>query len=444
MADDTIFAPATAPGRSGIAVIRMSGAQAADALAHLTGMTNPASRHAARCRYIDPSDGSALDDGLALWFPGPASFTGEDVVEFHLHGGRATVRAVCDVLMGMSGIRLAEPGEFTRRAFENGKLDLTEVEGLADLIAAETEAQRKQALRQLDGALGSLVEEWRQILLRTLALIEADIDFPEEGLPDHLETEINHNILGLKAKICTYLDDNRRGERVRDGVFIAILGAPNVGKSSLMNALVRRDVAIVDETAGTTRDVLEVNLDLAGFAVTIADTAGIRETEDKIEHEGVRRALKRAEDADLRLVVFDASSLERDPSSRKLLENSSLAVLNKMDLVSDGALPHVLDGMRAISVSAKNDANVDNLVEAITQCVADLMNDRGGAPVTRERHRGALIDCSEALSRAETASGSELVAEDVRLAARALGRITGRIDVEDVLDVIFREFCIGK
>jgi tRNA modification GTPase len=444
MATDTIFAPATAPGKAGIAVIRVSGPCAAKALRQLTGITNPAPRHMRRARLVDSDDGSGLDDGLAVWFPAPASFTGEDVVEFHLHGGRATVRAVCEALSRVTECRMAEPGEFTRRAFHNGKLDLTEIEGLADLIAAETEAQRKQALRQLGGALGTMLEDWRQTLLRALALIEAEIDFPEEGLPDHLQTEINHNILGLREKIGAYLDDSRRGELVRDGVFIAILGAPNVGKSSLLNALVRRDVAIVTETAGTTRDVLEVDLDLGGFAVTIADTAGLRETDSQIEQEGVRRALERADEADLRLVVFDVSQREHDPGSLALLDSNSLAILNKIDLVKNSQFKDNIGQFPALSVSAKQEINVGKLVDSITKHVADLIDDRGGAPLTRERHREALADCHDALLRAETAGAAELVAEDVRLAARFLGRITGRVDVEDVLDVIFREFCIGK
>ena len=444
MTDDTIFAPATAPGKAGIAVIRVSGGQAALALRQLTGLADPQPRRAGRCRLVDPATGAGLDDGLAIWFPAPASFTGEDVVELHLHGGRATVRAVCEVLSRMPECRMAEPGEFTRRAFHNGKLDLTEVEGLADLIAAETEAQRKQALRQLDGALGALLEGWRQDLLRTLALIEAEIDFPEEGLPDHLEPEIRHNISTLYQNITQYLDDKRRGERVREGVFIAILGAPNVGKSSLLNALVRRDVAIVTETAGTTRDVLEVNLDLGGYAVTIADTAGLRETDDQIEREGVRRALQRADHADLRLVVFDATDREHDPASAALLEDGSLAVLNKIDLLENREFFDPIAEFPVIPVSALGEINMSVLIDAMTQRVADLMDDQGGAPLTRARHRQALTDCQGALLRAQQAGGPELVAEDVRLAARALGRITGRVDVEEVLDVIFREFCIGK
>ncbi|MBT5050308.1 MAG: tRNA uridine-5-carboxymethylaminomethyl(34) synthesis GTPase MnmE, partial [Rhodospirillaceae bacterium] len=286
MTNDTIFAPATAAGRAGIAVIRISGPAAGQALRDLAGLASPAPRHATRCRLVDPGSGDTLDDGLALWFPAPASFTGEDVVELHVHGGRATVGVVCAALADRKEYRIAEPGEFTRRAFDNGKLDLTEVEGLADLVAAETEAQRKQALRQLDGALGRHCEGWRDQLLRTLALIEADIDFPEEGLPEDLATAIKHNIWELEDNLSQYLDDNRRGERIRDGVFIAILGAPNVGKSSLLNALAQRDAVIVSHTPGTTRDVVEVHLDLSGYAVTLADTAGLREAADHIEQEG--------------------------------------------------------------------------------------------------------------------------------------------------------------
>lgn len=440
----TIFALASAPGRAAIAVMRLSGAATAGCLEALTGRPLPAPRTATLCRLCDPVTGIELDEGLVLWFPAPASYTGEDVVELHLHGGRATVRAVCDALSRLAETRLAEPGEFTRRAFDNGKLDLTEIEGLADLIAAETDAQRKQAVRQLGGALGTMVEGWRQGLLRTLALIEAEIDFPDEGLPANLQTEAIHNILGLRTKIGAYLDDKRRGERVRDGVFIAILGAPNVGKSSLLNALVRRDVAIVTETAGTTRDVLEVNLDLGGFAVTIADTAGLRESDDRIEQEGVRRALERAEGADLRLVVFDAGHREHDPGSVALLDGNSVAVLNKIDLAKDRDMPEQIGGSPVIPVSARTESNMDGLVHLLAGRVAAMMEDRGGVPLTRERHRQALTDCHAALLRAETAGAAELVAEDVRLAARALGRITGRVDVEDVLDVIFREFCIGK
>ncbi len=439
MATDTIFAPATATGRAGVAIVRVSGPDAGQALRALRGRDLPPARRAVRAHLSDPSSGEALDDGLVLWFPGPASFTGEDVAEFHLHGGRATVAAVTGALQRLDGFRIAEPGEFTRRAFDNGRLDLTEVEGLADLVAAETEAQRRQALRQLEGGLGTLFEDWRGRMLRTLALVEADLDFPDEGLPDYIATEINHNIRYLIDEISQYMDDNRRGERVRDGVVIAIVGAPNVGKSSLLNALARRDVAIVSDTAGTTRDVLEARLDLGGFAVTVADTAGLRAAVDAVEQEGVRRALSRAQTADLRLVVLDATDPVPDEEVRRLIDGDSLVVINKTDLAAPcGAFES------AIPVSVKTGANIDRLVDGLTCRVAGLVDLAGPAPLTRERHRAALADCLAALRRATDGTVAELVAEDIRLAARALGRITGRVDVDDVLDLIFREFCIGK
>jgi tRNA modification GTPase len=444
MARETIFAPATAAGRAGVAIVRISGPGAGAALSALRGKDLPPPRRAVRARLADPETGDALDDGLALWFPGPASFTGEDVAELHIHGGRATVEAVMTALAGMAGLRVAEAGEFTRRAFDNGRLDLTGVEGLADLVAAETEAQRRQALRQLDGALGALFEEWRGRLLRALALAEAELDFPEERLPDDLATEINHNIEYLIENISQYLDDDRRGERIREGVFIAILGAPNVGKSSLLNALARRDVAIVSDIAGTTRDVLEVHLDLGGFAVTVADTAGLRTAADAVEREGVRRALDRAGAADLRLVVVDASEPELDGEIGRLIDDDAIVVMNKTDLLPPGApLPEIGPGL-TVPLSVKTGANFDRLIGALTNRVGALVDRAGPAPLTRRRHRQALGDCLDALRRAAGGGAAELVAEDVRLAARALGRVTGRVDVEDVLDLIFREFCIGK
>jgi tRNA modification GTPase len=459
---DTIFALATAPGRAGIAVVRVSGPDAAAALTALAGAL-PAPRFAARAQFRDPKSGETLDDGLCLWFPAPASFTGEDVAEFHIHGGRAALDGVAAALGRVAGLRPAEPGEFTRRGFENGKMDLTEAEALADLVAAETAAQRRQALRQLDGELGRLFEGWRWGLIRALAHFEAAIDFPEEDLPDDIDIETKHYILGLVDEVSQYLDDNRRGERLRDGVYIAILGAANVGKSSLLNALARRDAAIVSAHAGTTRDVIEVHLDLGGYPVVVADTAGLREAGDEVEREGVARALDRAAHADLRLVVFDAAAHAIDPAAAALLEgaeNGALAVVNKIDLVA-GAPPGSIGGHPALAISVQTGAGMAELLAAVEARVADLLEGAGAGAalsLTRLRHRKALEDCVAALARAAggleqdgparvdpVPEGSpELVAEDLRLATRALGRITGRVDVEDVLDVIFRDFCIGK
>ncbi len=443
MTSDTIFAPATASGRAGVAVIRISGAGARAALEGICGLASPLPRRAIRCRMVDPVSGVALDDGLALWFPGPASFTGEDVAELHVHGGRATIDAVCGALARLESpgnrLRLAEAGEFSRRAFDHGKLDLTAIEGLADLVAAETEAQRRQALRQLDGALGARVEEWRTELLAALARIEAAIDFPDEDLPDRLVSETDHNILRLMADINQSIDDNRQGERVREGLSIAIIGAPNAGKSSLLNALARRDAAIVSDRAGTTRDVVEVRLDLGGYPVTVADTAGLRATADEVEQEGVRRALARSGAADLTLVVFDGSAAVADAASLAQLGPDCVAIVNKIDL---GARKFAVPG--AIPVSVRTGANLDGLLAEIERRVVALMDVAGPPPLTRARHRAALVECAAALDRAVSEPAVDLKAEDVRLAVQALGRITGRVDIEDLLDVIFSEFCIGK
>lgn len=452
MTGDTIFALATAVGRAGVAVIRVSGPAAGGALETLTGGALPPPRQAARARFRDPASGAALEDGLCLWFPAPASFTGEDVAEFHIHGGRAGIDALCTALAGLSGLRMAEAGEFTRRAFENGKMDLTEVEALADLVNAETDAQRRQALRQLDGELGALYDDWRQRLIRVLAHLEADIDFPEDGLEDHIASGITQDIEGLTHDLSQYLDDRRRGERLRVGFYITILGPPNAGKSSLLNALARRPAAIVAETAGTTRDVIEVHLDLGGYPVIAADTAGLRDAGDSVEQEGVRRALARAEAADLKLVVIDASAGAPDSAVTSLLDRDAIAVINKIDLIAPGIIPDIVGTVETAPISAIDGTGLPELLQAIEARVADQLAERGLPAPTRPRHRAGLEECRDALDRAlalsrrrtKANSGTEMIAEDVRLAVRALGRITGRVDVEDVLDVVFRDFCIGK
>ncbi|HEX6977716.1 MAG TPA: tRNA uridine-5-carboxymethylaminomethyl(34) synthesis GTPase MnmE [Alphaproteobacteria bacterium] len=453
----TIFAMATAAGRAGVAVVRISGPAAGAALCALLGRRArlPQPRRATRRTFVDPASGEAIDDGLALWFPGPRSFTGEDVAELHVHGSRAVLAALLDALGRLPGLRLAEAGEFTRRAFDAGKLDLAQVEGLADLVAAETDAQRRQARRQLDGALGRLTESWRARLLRALAHAEAEIDFPDEDLPGGLISALVPDLERLAGEIRVHLADDRRGERLREGFSIAILGPPNAGKSSLLNALARREAAIVSAHAGTTRDVIEVQLDLGGYPVIVADTAGIRALSESaadahaaIEREGIRRALARAEAADLRIVVLDATAGEPDESLVRLIDAESVVVLNKID-IAPHAEPIVPGHMWRVSV--RTGEGLDALVAALTDIVARrLAMEDGAAPViTRARHRAALEACAESLDRALAAvqghaGAPELFAEDLRLAARALGRITGRVGVEDVLDVVFREFCIGK
>jgi tRNA modification GTPase len=387
--------------------------------------------------------GEVVDDGLALWFPQPNSFTGEDVVELHLHGGRAVAAAIGDALLGL-GLRPAAPGEFSRRAFEAGKLDLTRAEAIADLVDAETAAQRRQALQQMDGALSRLVEGWRDRLLRAQAHLEAEIDFPEEDLPPGLSESSRAEIAALADEMAIHLADDRRGERLREGVSIAILGAPNVGKSSLLNRIAGREAAIVSATAGTTRDVIEVHLDLGGYPVTLADTAGLRAAAEAVEEEGVRRARARADSADLRMVVFDAAALPAlDAESVALIGDHALPVVNKSDAAA-AACPAVIGGQSAVAVSARNGDGLDALLAALSARVAASFAGGAAAPLTRARHRSAVETAVAALRRSLHAALPELAAEDVRGSVRAIGRITGRVDVEDMLDVVFREFCIGK
>ena len=442
---DTIYAFSTAPGRAAIAVLRLSGPGASGALRALGGKL-PKPRRAAVLSFADPASGEAIDRGIALFFPAPASHTGEDMAELHLHGGRAVAAAMLDALGKMPGLRLAEPGEFTRRAFLNGKLDLTEAEGVADLIAAETAAQRRQALRQASGATAKIYEDWRQRLLKAQARLEAEIDFPEEGLPEDLRRQAADGIARLAAEIGAALEDGRGGEMLRAGFEVAILGPPNAGKSSLMNALARREVAITAASAGTTRDVIEVALDLGGYPVMLADTAGLRAPSDAIEEEGVRRARARAAHADLKLVVLDAARPGEARALAPLISRDTLLVANKMDLLSeDGAA--WADGLgagQAVRISVKTGAGLRELEARLRDMVAARFSSGAAPLITRARHRQALEECAASLARFPQLAAPELAAEELRRAVRALGRITGRVEVEDLLDVLFREFCIGK
>jgi tRNA modification GTPase len=439
----TIYAPSTLVGRSGVTVLRLSGPRSGAALEALLGSGKlPSPRRASLRRLVNPKDGLPLDQALVLWLPAPASFTREDMAELHLHGGRAVAQAAMDALRSIQGLRLAEPGEFARRAFEAGRIDLTEVEGIADLVASETEAQRRQALRQMEGALGRVVESWREQLLGLRARLEALLDFPEEGLPAELERELAGGIEALAGEICGRLGDDRRGERLRAGFSVAILGAPKVGKSSLLNWLARREAAIVSTIAGTTRDVIEVDLDLGGYPVALADTAGLRDSHDPIEGEGIRRAKARAAAADLKLVLFDATT-EPDAASLSLLDEHSIAVANKIDLAKGGPNRRLPAGSLPISVVTS--AGLDRLLDLIEERVREGFAPAEAAPViTRARHREALEMALRELREAQMQRELELTAENLRLAARALGRVGGRIDVEDVLERLFREFCIGK
>lgn len=436
MRDDTIYALASAPGRAGVAVVRVSGPAAGDCIRALTNGPVPPPRQAVLCRFND-RNGGLIDEGLCLWFAAPASFTGEDVAEFHVHGGRAIVEALTGVLGALPGCRPAGRGEFTRRAVENGKLDLTQAEAIADLVAAETEAQHRQALRQFGGALGALYEDWRARLLKALAWAEAAIDFSDEDLPGDVMRQAREEVARIRDAIAGHLNDARRGELVREGLFVAVVGPPNAGKSSLVNALAGRDVAIVSETAGTTRDVIEVRLDLGGYAVIVADTAGLRAAGEAVEAEGVRRALARADEADLVVLLLDGVTGDIPVEySKNKVNKHCLVVWNKADV----PWPEQRSGFR---LSVKTGAGLEDVVGAITAAARDRLEAPGEAPpLTRARHRHALEEAVAALDRG--AAQPELFAEDLRLAVRAIGRITGRVDVEDLLNVIFRDFCIGK
>jgi tRNA modification GTPase len=451
----TIFALSSGRPPAAIAVVRVSGPRAGMALEKLIGRT-PEPRKAALARVRDPIHGEAIDEALALWFPGPHSETGEDVAELQLHGGHAVVAAVLDALGSLEGCRLAEAGEFTRRGFENGKLDLTGVEGLADLIAAETPAQRRMAYRQLKGLIGNRAEAWRRRLIEALALVEARIDFSDEAdVPEELVKPALYAAQQLRGEIVASLADGGRGERLRDGLVVAIAGPPNAGKSTLLNQLAQREAAIVSPYAGTTRDVIEVHLDLGGYPVTLLDTAGIRESDEPVEQEGMRRAVERAAAADLVLWVVDLSAIDGVTTTERptsLADNSVWLVKNKIDVAQAKSHEYSVDKSKngfefILSVSAGSGLNIDQLIRELTTFAERFFGSTEAVLVTRERHRRALSDTVSYLdgALAHNASGSEeLIAEELRAAATTLGRLTGRVDVEDILDVIFRDFCIGK
>jgi len=438
---DTIFARASGAGKAGVALFRLSGPDAHKIFNELVGK-RIVKRTAAWVTVRDPADGSVIDKGLAILFDRPKSFTGEDVAELMLHGSRAVEEALYAALARL-GARPAEAGEFTLRALRNGKLDLAQVEALADLIDAETSLQRKQALGQLDGRLSALAQGWRAQILNVMAPLEADIDFPDEGdVPAAVAARAGPAIGGLKESLTAFLNQSVSARRIREGVSIAIIGAPNAGKSSLMNALAGSDVAIVSDIAGTTRDIVETRLDLGGVVATVADTAGLRGmTGDVIEAEGVKRAKARAADADIRVLVVDPADVSHETFA--LLLPGDIVVWNKSDLGKrpDTAQPSFME----IAVSAKTGAGMTTLVDALTTKAAEGASVEGPA-LTRARHVAAVEEAVAALTRAEAhiAVAPELAAEDARLAARALGKITGAVGVEDVLGEIFSSFCIGK
>ena len=436
--DQTIFALSSGRPPSAIAIIRMSGPAAGAALKSLAGEI-PAPRVARRVLLRD-AKGQPIDDAVALYFPAPASATGEDVAEFHVHGGRAVLASLFAALSAMKNVRAAEPGEFTRRAFENGKLDLTEAEGLDDLIHADTDRQRRQALRQLKGMLGNKARSWRAQIIEACALIEAGIDFSDEGdVPAELIAPAVAKIKALLGEITEVLAAEGHTERLRDGLVVAIAGPPNVGKSTLMNQLARREVAIVSPHAGTTRDIIEVQLDLDGYPVTVIDTAGIRETDDPVEQEGVRRARARAAEADLVLWLTDVDAA-MSPAETNV---PTWIVRNKIDL---DATYRGRESTPPFAISASRGDGLPELMAALVGYAQDFFGSSESGLIGRQRQRDLLQQAATSLQRSigVVGRGEELAAEDLRSAAFALGRLLGQVDVDDILDVIFREFCIGK
>ncbi len=456
--EQTIFALSSGRPPSAISIVRVSGSEAATALALLAGKI-PLPRMATRALLRDGHQ-QPIDDAVVLWFPGPASATGEDVAEFHVHGGRAVLAALFAALSALDHMRTAEPGEFTRRAFENGKLDLTEAEGLDDLIHADTDRQRSQALRQLKGLLGDRARDWRAQIIEASALIEAGIDFSDEGdVPAELIAPALAKIKTLLGEIQQVLVDQGRSERLREGLIVAIAGPPNVGKSTLMNQLARREVAIVSPHAGTTRDIIEVQLDLDGYPVTVIDTAGIRDTDDPVEREGVRRARARAAEADLVLWLVDAThekNLDEGAAPVWLVRNKIDLDVVESDAASlrlDAAIPRRPAGVSKqgrtsanFAISASRGDGIAELISALVGFAQSYFGSGEGGLISRERQRKLLEQTVVSLRRSISVieQGEELAAEDLRIAARSLGQLLGRVDVEDLLDVIFRDFCIGK
>lgn len=432
----TIFAPATAPGRAGLAVIRISGPKARDALTALN-IALPQPRVATLANF------GQVDKGIVLWFSAPHSFTGEDVAELHVHGSRAVLQALCAMLGNIEGLRLAEPGEFARRAFLNGKMDLAEIEGMADLIDAETEAQRKQAFRVLQGEASQRFESLRGKIIHALGHLEATIDFSDEDIPPSLFETVKSEVKHLSNDIKALLSD-RRGERIREGINIVILGAPNAGKSSLLNALAKREAAIVSHIAGTTRDIIEVHLDIAGYACVLVDTAGLRDSADPIEQEGIRRARARAAHADIKLLLLDAANLPAlDAETLALADDNSLVIISKSDALTT-LLPASIASRPPLPVSVLNRNGLDVLLDALEASLKESLASIGAPLITRARHREALLQAERHLQAFLKGLPIELACEELRLAAQSIGKICGKISVDELLDRIFKEFCIGK
>jgi len=442
----TIYALSTGPGTSGLAVIRVSGKNTAEVVKELTGSKLPTPRMATLKKFSKNGGKELIDEGVIIWFPAPNSYTGEDLAEFHVHGSRAVIKAMHLAISKIKNCRLAEPGEFTKRAFQNGRINLLKAESIADLISAETEIQRKQALKIMSGKSSDKFNLWREKLLKILSHVEAKIDFPEEDLPRNIIKEIQKKSNDVLIEIKKTLNDQKVGERIREGFKIAILGPPNSGKSSLLNYLSKRDVAIVSEIAGTTRDVIETHLNLDGYPVVVSDTAGIRSSKNEIEKKGIKIALKRAEDADLKLVIVSAKNLEFTSVLKKLLMENAILVVNKSDLVKK-KMNSKFKKYNHVLISIKKDLNVNKLITKVKSKLINKFTTTEDILITRERHRQNLINCVlhlEKFQKKKSIQDFDKAAEDLRLATRHLGMIVGKVDVEELLGSIFNDFCIGK
>jgi tRNA modification GTPase len=442
----TIYALSSGPGISGIAVIRVSGKKAAEVVKKLTGSKLPPPRVATLKKFNKNGGKELIDEGVIIWFPAPNSYTGEDLAEFHVHGSRAVIQAIHSAISKVKKCRLADPGEFTKRAFLNGRINLLKAESIGDLISAETEIQRKQAVKIMSGESSDKFNSWRKKLLKSLSYVEAKIDFPEEDLPKNIISEIQKTSKSVLNEIKKTLNDHKVGERIREGFKIAIVGPPNSGKSSLLNYLSKREVAIVSETAGTTRDVIETHLNLDGYPVIVSDTAGIRSSKNEIEKKGIKIALKRAEDADLRLVIVSAKTINFTDVLKNLLAKNAILVLNKSDLTK-GKVNSKFKKYDHILISIKKDLNLNKLISKIKNKLKNKFLTNVDILITRERHRQNLINCLHHLKSFQLKKNKidfDKAAEDIRLATRHLGMIVGKVDVEELLGSIFNDFCIGK
>ena len=442
----TIYALSSGLGISGVAIIRVSGKEASTVIKLLTKRDLPHPKVASLRKINNINTSELIDEGIILWFPGPNSYTGEDMAEFHVHGSKAVIQALLKSISEIKNCKLAEPGEFTKKAFQNGKLNLLKAESIGDLIYSETEIQRKQAIKIIEGKSERIFNELRRDLLKILSYVESKIDFPEEDLPKKILDEVKITSKKAIIKIKKILDDQRVGERIREGFKIAIVGPTNAGKSSLLNYLSNRDVAIVSESAGTTRDVIETHLNIDGYPVVISDTAGIRKAKNEIEKKGIRLALKRAEEADLRLVVIEPKSLDFTGFLKDLFDENSILVINKSDLGRIN-LNNQLKKLEHVKISIKNNENINELIFKIKNKLKNKFITSDDVLITRERHRQHLESCMNYLlefNKKNEAENFDIAAEDLRLATRHLGMIVGNVDVEEILGSIFDHFCIGK